>query len=353
MNNKIIEFGILGLGRVIKKRVLDVFLNELSQSKVTGVYDKNKKKSSYYSNKFKTKTFYNLNSFLKTKYNFVYIATESGNHYRHIKACFKYNQNVIVEKPPVLNINQLIELDKIARKKGLDFYSIFQNRLNKSVVFIKKYLKKKNKIPVYSTLNLSWSREQSYYNDWHGNWKLDGGVAAQQGIHYLDILCYLFGNPVKSISHISNKSNKLQAEDTHSALIVFKNNITCTCNFTTALRPRDYEASIKIIFKDEIFSLEGLCCNKIDHVDLKNKKNIYFKKTCIANSERVKTGYGNSHNKSLQKIINYKLKKSNSKPLRAIETLSSLKLLNMMYMSFEKKKWINFTNKKIISRLGN
>ena len=353
MKKKIIEFGILGLGRVIKKRVADVFLNELTQSKVVGVYDKDNKKNSFFSKKFKIKTFNSLNSFLKSKYDFIYIATESGNHYHHIKACFKNNQNVIVEKPPVLKTNQLIELNKIAKKKKLDFYSIYQNRLNKSVVFLKKYLEKKKKKPLFSTLNLSWSRDQSYYKDWHGNWKLDGGVASQQGIHYIDILCYLFGDPIKSVSHISNKSNKLQAEDTHSALLVFKNNITCTCNFTTALRPSDYEASIKVIFQDEIFSLEGLCCNKIEYIDLKNKNNFKINKACLANSEKVKTGYGNSHNKSLQKVIDYKLKKTNSKPLKAIETLPSLKLLNMMYMSFEKKKWINFTRKKIISRLGN
>ena len=99
--------------------------------------------------------------------------------------------------------------------------------------------------------------------------------------------------------------------------------------------------------------MEGLFCNKIEDIDLKNKNNFKINKACLANSEKVKTGYGNSHNKSLQKVIDYKLKKTNSKPLKAIETLPSLKLLNMMYMSFEKKKWINFTRKKIISRLGN
>ena len=53
-------------------------------------------------------------------------------------------------------------------------------------------------------------------------------------------------------------------------------------------------------------------------------------------------------------MIDYKLKKTNSKPLKAIETLPSLKLLNMMYMSFEKKvdqfykKKNNFSTWKLI-----
>ena len=76
---------------------------------------------------------------------FVYIATESGNHAEHIMKCFNANKNVIVEKPPVLRVNQLINLEKVARKKKLLFYVIYQNRLNRSVVFVKKILDDKLK----------------------------------------------------------------------------------------------------------------------------------------------------------------------------------------------------------------
>ena len=87
---KIITFGILGLGRVIEKRVANVFLKELNNSKIIGVFDKDKKKNNFYSKIFKSKRFENLNSFLNIKYDFIYIATESVNHYRHIKKCFDY-----------------------------------------------------------------------------------------------------------------------------------------------------------------------------------------------------------------------------------------------------------------------
>ena len=90
-----VSFGILGLGRVVQKRVATVFLNELKNSEVIGVFDKNIKKNIFYSKKFKCDVVTNLKSFLEKKYDFVYIATESGNHYDHIKACFKNNQNVI------------------------------------------------------------------------------------------------------------------------------------------------------------------------------------------------------------------------------------------------------------------
>ena len=351
MKKKKINFGLLGLGRVVEKRIVDVFKKELNNSKIISVFDKDKKKNKFYSNLFNCKLNESIEEFLKSDCDYVYIATESGNHYQHIKNCFKFKKNVIVEKPPVLRINQLIELNNISKNNNLEFYVIYQNRLNKSVEFLKKYINRKNSNIVFSTLNLSWSRNQDYYNDWHGNWKMDGGVASQQGIHYIDILCYLFGDPIKCISNITKKSNKLQAEDTHSSLIVFKNNISCTVNLTTALRPQDYEASIKVVMKNEIWSLEGLCCNKLKYINLeKNKKK--NKNLCKRNSEEVKNGYGNSHTKSFQIIIDYALKKSDIKPLRSFETISTLKLLNMMYKSYESKRWVYFKEKNFNSKLG-
>ena len=257
-----------------------------------------------------------------------------------------------MEKPPTLRVNQLIELNKIAIKKKLKFYVIYQNRLNNSVTYLKKQIGKKFiKDTIFVNLKLLWCREQSYYNDWHGKWLYDGGVIAQQGIHYLDLLCYFFGDPVECVSVVSNKSNKLQAEDTHLGMIRFKNQIVCQISLTTALRPKDFQATIEVFQKDKQIQLYGLCCNKINiiHYNLKYKKKLKLLKKL---SENVPTGYGLSHRKVFQNIINYDLKKDKKRPLKAIETLNTLKLLQMMYKSSEKKSWIKIKDKNFDSKLG-
>ena len=73
---------------------------------------------------------------------------------------------------------------------------------------------------------------------------MDGGVLSQQGIHYIDLLTYFFGRPLSAVTQVSNKSNKLEAEDTHVGLIKFKN-FSCSVLLTTALRPKDLDASIE------------------------------------------------------------------------------------------------------------
>tara|TARA_Y100000590_G_scaffold462982_1_gene628551 strand:- start:70 stop:1116 length:1047 start_codon:yes stop_codon:yes gene_type:complete len=345
-----VRFGILGLGRVVKSRVCNVFKKEVKGAQVVSVYDKDKKKNLKFSKYFKVKPSKSFKDFLNKKFDYVYIATESGNHARNIKSCLDQGKNVIVEKPPTLRIDQLIKLDNLAKKRKLNFFVVYQNRLNKSVVFLKKILNKKlKKKIIFINLKLLWCRKQSYYNDWHGKWLYDGGVLAQQGIHYIDLLCDLFGKPISCISKIYKKSNNLQAEDTHIALVNFKNNITSQISLTTALRPSDIEASIEINTKDQQIKLFGLCCNKISMTQNKNKKIKILKKF----SENVPTGYGLSHRRVIQNVINFK-KNNNKKlkPLKAIETINTLKLVNMLYKSYEKNRWVFFNEKNLKSKLG-
>jgi len=349
--NKVIKFGILGLGRVIDIRVANVFLDkEVKNSKVVAVYDKDKKKNLKFSKLFNLPVQKSFNNFLQQEMDFVFVATESGSHAKHIMECFNANKNVVVEKPPVLRVDQLISLEKIARKKKLLFYVIYQNRLNKAVTFVKKILKEKfKKKIVFVSLRLLWCRKQNYYNDWHGKWKHDGGVIAMHGIHYIDLLCYLFGKPIKCISYQSNKSNKLQAEDTNIGLIIFQSGVNCQVSFTTALRPRDIEGSIEIVMQKKIIKLGGVCCNKLNIIDNTSLRNHKLKKY----SELATSGYGISHSRCFQAIIDKEMNKKNSpKPLRAIDTLDTLKLLNMMYKSYEKNRWVYFNEKNLKTKLG-
>lgn len=348
---KKVKFGILGLGRVVDYRVAKVFKQELKNSEVIAVCDKDKIKINKFRNIFNCNGFYSIKNFMKQDFDYVYIATESGNHYKHILEAFAYNKNVIVEKPPVLKINQLIKLHKLSKEKKLKFYAIFQNRYNKSVQYLKKKITEIKKDIVTVNLNLYWSRPQEYYSDWHGKWNLDGGVLAQQGIHYVDLLNYLLGDPIKCISQISNKSNKLQAEDTNNSMIVYKNNVCCMTSLTTALRPKDLTATIELVTTKKIYKLHGLCCNKLSITQNNSKKK--FKLINKKFSEEVPSGYGLSHRVVFQNIIDDELKKKKKELTLAINTLNTVKLVNMIYRSYELSRWVYYKEKNIYSKLGN
>ena len=88
MPKKKIKFGILGLGRVIEKRLVDVFKHEVTDAEVSAVFDNNLKKNKKFSKIFKCKFSNTFKDFIKTKLDIIYIATESGNHFKNISDCF-------------------------------------------------------------------------------------------------------------------------------------------------------------------------------------------------------------------------------------------------------------------------
>ena len=179
---------------------------------------------------------------------------------------------------------------------------------------------------------------------------MDGGVLSQQGIHYIDLLTYLFGKPLSAVTQISNKSNKLEAEDTHAGLIKFKN-FSCTVLLTTALRPKDVDASIEIFTENQIINLHGLCCNKV-RISFGDKQSAKQKDVSKKYSTEVPSGYGLSHKAVIQNVAKYYLKNRKAeKPLKAIQTIDTLKLIHMMYESSKKKNWAD-NKKNINSQLG-
>ena len=70
------------------------------------------------------------------------------------------------------------------------------------------------------------------------------------------------------------------------------------------------------------------------------------------NYQKVTSGVGVSHISFFEEIVKKFQKRGNIKPLKAIETLETLKLVNMLYKSSEKNSWIKNSD-KVKSRLGN
>jgi len=354
MKKKYLRLGLLGLGTLVEKRLFDVFTKELKNIKIIRVFDKDKKKTFKYSKLFKCEDAKNYREFfIDLDVDFVYIATPSGCHFVDVLNSFKVNKNVIVEKPPVLKVFQLQYLIKFANKKKLIFYTVFQNRYNSAVRTLKKNFKKLNKEKIICTnLNLLWSRNQKYYSGWHGKWKTDGGVLSQQGIHFIDLLCYFLGTPKECASMAYKITNKLQAEDTHIGVIKF-NLANCTFNLTTALKPNDYKCEITFFFQTKLIRLHGLCCNNIDIIYYKKTKKRNLEKSFKKSSIDVRNGFGLSHLVIIKEIAKFYFKKKICKDFLARNSLDTLKLVHMLYKSASIKKFSNFNDSSFTSRLGN
>ena len=230
-----------------------------------------------------------------------------------------------------------------------------QNRYNLPIIKLKELIdsRKFGKL-VSSSVRVRWKRDQKYYNQakWRGTWKQDGGALTNQGIHHLDLLCWLLG-PVHSVFAYSRTAlANIECEDTLVCLLKFKNGVISTFEVTTAARPKDLEGSISLLGQNGSIEIGGFAANKINYLYIKNKmKKINFKKY-NTNPSNV---YGYGHYKFYNDVIN-KIRYKKNKKYNAIkidQAISSLKIVHAIYMSIENKKEI-FIDKKIASkRLGN
>lgn len=133
------------------------------------------------------------------KIDFVSICSPNYLHDAHIRFGLRIGANIICEKPIVLNpwnVDALIELKNDYPGK---IYSILQLRLHPSVIALKKRIESEPKDKIYQVkLDYITSRGNWYLHSWKGDMSKSGGIATNIGIHFFDMLIWVFGNVKES-----------------------------------------------------------------------------------------------------------------------------------------------------------
>lgn len=152
--------------------------------------------------------FSNFNNAIKNqKADYITICSPNFLHFEHIKYAIENNINVICEKPLVLNLDDLNALQKIQNNSTAKIYTIFQLRYHDSVLKLTKKVNSAN-ISQQHKIKLHYitPRDESYLKTWKGNQDLSGGILANIGIHFFDMLLWIFGDLKKL--HLSHKTPK-------------------------------------------------------------------------------------------------------------------------------------------------
>ena len=124
-------------------------------------------------------------------------------HDAHIRFGLRIGADVICEKPLVLNpwnVTALQDLEKVSGKK---VNTILQLRLHPSLLALKQEIENGDPNKVYDVdLSYITSRGKWYYTSWKGNKEKSGGIATNIGIHFFDMLNWIFGELKQNIVHV-------------------------------------------------------------------------------------------------------------------------------------------------------
>ena len=196
------------------------------------------------------------------QFEYAIIATPSNLHFKYAEFFLKKKCHVLIEKPFVLKIKDGKKLIRLAGKNKKKCWTSLQNRCNSATQELKKILKKNQLGPIsLISCSMFWSRSKKYYsNGWRGKYNSDGGVLANQAIHLLDILVFLFGE-IKYFNAVGGfNKKKLEAEDLIMINMKHKKNYFSTFTATTR-SDTDYMSAIDVIAKKGRVRVTGLSLN--------------------------------------------------------------------------------------------
>ena len=169
------------------------------------------------------------------------ICTWSGLHGEQGLMAVKAGKHALIEKPIDLDLAKVDRLIEATDRTKLKVSCIFQSRFGQEIRRANQLIKegKLGKI-ISCSAYCKWWRAQSYYDsaDWRGTWALDGGCLANQGIHYIDQLCWM-GGPVAEVEYacIQTAMHKMEAEDFAIAVVRFENGARGIVEATTSAYP--------------------------------------------------------------------------------------------------------------------
>ena len=191
------------------------------------------------------------------KIDFISICSPNYLHDAHIRFGLRLGANVICEKPIALNPWNVDALTELKKEYSGEVYNVLQLRLHPSVIELKKKI---DEAPVgkIHDINLQYytSRGKWYHHSWKGDIEKSGGIATNIGVHFFDMLIWIFGDVKENIVFEHGKSKasgflKLEKANVNWILSVDYENIPESIRETGARTFRS------LSIEDEMFEFSG------------------------------------------------------------------------------------------------
>ena len=181
---------------------------------------------------------------------YVVVCTPNYLHHAHILTGLRLGAQVICEKPLVLQASELEDLARAEQESGCRVYTILQLRLHEAIVALKKRIDESPANKTYH-INLRYitSRGSWYHTSWKGDVRKSGGLATNIGVHFFDMLFWIFG-PLRS-----QELQRISSDSVSGRLELERARVDYLLSINEDLLPEEAKAAGKRTFRS--LRLEG------------------------------------------------------------------------------------------------
>jgi predicted dehydrogenase len=177
------------------------------------------------------------------------ILTPHPLHARIAIDCLRAGCHVLVEKPIAIQVAEADAMIAAARECGRLLGVVFQHRFRPDVRTAYRLLQE-GRIGAIERVELTavWTRPASYFRQapWRATWAGEGGgIAMNQAMHNMDILCYLAGMPQRVYGWTRRLLHQIEVEDTIQAMLEWRGGALGTLHISTA--EADVPERLKIV----------------------------------------------------------------------------------------------------------
>lgn len=137
------------------------------------------------------------------KVDYVSICSPNYMHDSHIRLALRNDCHAICEKPIVLNPWNLDALTEIEAETGRKVFTILQLRLHSAILALREKVLNQPAGRIHDIdLTYITSRGKWYGRSWKGDASKSGGIATNIGVHFFDMLSWIFGGVKKNTVHV-------------------------------------------------------------------------------------------------------------------------------------------------------
>lgn len=201
------------------------------------------------------------------------ICTPNGLHASQAIACLRAGRHVLIEKPMALTVAECDTVIAAALANGRQVFGVMQNRYSPASAWLKQLVTEGRLGRVLQVhLDCFWNRDARYYfsadgapHPWHGDTQLDGGVLFTQFAHFIDLLCWTFGEVRVAAAHFANQTHGgiHTFADTGMVHLRLADDAVGSLNFSTSIWDRNFESTLTVIGTAGTVKLGGQYMNEL------------------------------------------------------------------------------------------